>query len=133
MIYLDGQLSQFVSVQSIHCSSFQQIFLLGLGNVFCIPRRLNICALNSECLSIGDTFFKWEPVYQFSMWIVKKKSYWRWNLRLKYLLLKRICSRVSKVLTTLSLIKVQFMFTMSNLHLRYIKTAKTLHQHMFLS
>ena len=30
--------------QSIHRSLFQQIFLLGLGNVSYIPRRLNICA-----------------------------------------------------------------------------------------
>ena len=44
MIYLGGQLSQFALLQSIHCSPFLQIFLLGLGNVFCIPPRLNIYA-----------------------------------------------------------------------------------------
>ena len=44
MICLGGQLSQFVFLPSIHCSPLQQIFLLGLGNVSCIPRRLNLCA-----------------------------------------------------------------------------------------
>ena len=44
MTYPGGQISQFVFLQSIHCSPFQQIFLLGLGNASCIPRRLNICA-----------------------------------------------------------------------------------------
>ena len=34
---------------------------------------------------------------------IRKKSYWRWNLRLKYLLLEHICSRVYKVLATLKL------------------------------
>ena len=31
MIYLGGQLSEFVFLQAIHCSPFQQIFLLGLS------------------------------------------------------------------------------------------------------
>ena len=44
MIYLGGQLSQIVLLQLIHCSPFQQIFLLVLENVFCIPGKLNICA-----------------------------------------------------------------------------------------
>ena len=43
-IYLGGQLSQLVFIQSIHCSPFQQIFLLVVGNVSCFPERLNICA-----------------------------------------------------------------------------------------
>ena len=37
MIYLSGQPSQFVFLQLIHCSPFQKIFLLGLGNVSSIP------------------------------------------------------------------------------------------------
>ena len=43
MIYLCGQLSQFFFLQSVHCSSFQQIFLLSFDNVSCIPRGLNKC------------------------------------------------------------------------------------------
>ena len=39
MMYLGGQPSQFVFLQSIHCSPFQQIFLLG------IRARLNILCL----------------------------------------------------------------------------------------
>ena len=42
----------------IHCSSFQQIFLSGLGNVFCIPWRLSICLWRlNELLTIRDTTF----------------------------------------------------------------------------
>ena len=34
VIYQGRQLSRFVFLQSIHCGPFQQIFLLGFGNVF---------------------------------------------------------------------------------------------------
>ena len=44
MIYLGGHLSPFAFLQSTYCSSFQQIFLLGLANVSCIPQRMNICS-----------------------------------------------------------------------------------------
>ena len=47
-IYLGGQLFQFVFFQSSRCNPFQQIFLLGLVDIFCIPWTY---ALNSECLS----------------------------------------------------------------------------------
>ena len=36
-ISIGGQLSQLVFLQLIHCSPFQQIFLIGLANVSCIP------------------------------------------------------------------------------------------------
>ena len=57
-VIVGGQLSQFVFLQSNYCSPFQQIFLLGFGNVFCIPQKLNIYALNSDCLTIEENFFK---------------------------------------------------------------------------
>ena len=47
----------------------------------------------------------------------KKTSFWWWNLRLKYSLLERMCSRVNKVCTTLK---------SSSLHVFYLKTAEPL-------
>ena len=42
--FKSNDLSRRSTLSIFYCSPFQQIFLLGLGNVSCIPQRLYICA-----------------------------------------------------------------------------------------
>ena len=73
-------------------------FIFGIKMFFFIPRFYLSLFVYSYILYRFQFFCIYICVY---IYIYIRKKSWRWNLRLKYSLLERMCSRVNKVLTTL--------------------------------
>ena len=96
-----------VSISRVHYRIVSAVF----STINRLSTKHNICIIHSSGIKIYKGYLGWHNknnkntiyiyIYMYIYVYIRKKSFWRWNLRLKYSLLERMCSRVNKVLTTL--------------------------------